>query len=234
GRTAKAKKLESFKDTIPYKVAGQFTTVHLPFVHTDPLPLIRVKVNGSDDANFIIDTGGAEVIIDTEFAKKVGADQFGSEQWTFGGDQRGDMGEGRVESMTLGGIVIHNLPVNILSTRRFAAAARGLQVDGIIGTVLLYHFLSTLDYAGGELVLRQKAEVGPDASEQQPVAGQITVPFWMAGDHLMLAWGKVNKSPPLLFYLDTGAAGIGFTAPRSTLDAGGITLPQGQQTEGIG
>ena len=30
------------------------------------------------------------------------------------------------------------------------------QIDGIIGTTLFYHFLTTMDYPHGELVLRRK------------------------------------------------------------------------------
>ena len=73
GREAKSKKLASFKNAVPYQIEGGPQVSHLKFVHTDPLPLLRVKVNGSDEVNFLIDTGGGEVLIDTEFAKKIGA-----------------------------------------------------------------------------------------------------------------------------------------------------------------
>jgi len=235
GKEAKAKKLESFKDTVPYQIEGNAQVSHLKFVHTDPLPLVQVKVNGSEEVNFIIDTGGGEVIIDTEFAKKVGAAEFGATQWTFGGDQKADMGEGRVDSLTLGDFVVKNVPVNILSTRRFAAAARGKQVDGIIGTVLLYHFISTMDYANGELILRRRTKENLKQIEQQAEAEkQIIIPFWLVGDHLMVAWGRVNKSQSVLLYVDTGAAGVGFTGPQSILDEAGIKLSGGQEIEGIG
>lgn len=50
----------------------------------------------------------------------------------------------------------------------------------------------------------------------------------------MVAWGRVNKSNPVLLYADTGAAGVGFTGPRSILDEAGIKLSGGQKTEGVG
>ena len=235
GREAKAKKLASFKNAAPYRIEGAAQVSHLKFVHTDPLPLVRVKVNASEEINFLVDTGGGEVIIDSEFAKKVGAADFGVEQGTFGGDLKADTGEGRVDSLTLGDFVVKNVPVNILSTRRFMAAARGKQVDGIIGTVLLYHFLSTIDYANGELILRRRTKNNLKQFEQEAVANkQIIVPFWMVGDHLMLAWGTVNKSNPVLLFVDTGAAGIGFTGPQSILDEAGIKLLTGSETTGTG
>jgi hypothetical protein len=80
------------------------------------------------------------------------------------------------------------------------------------------------------------------------------MPFWLAGDHLLLAWGRVNQSPPVLLYLrhnwtvsgerierelgfvlvDTGAAGVGFTGPKSILEEAGIKLAPGAETEGVG
>src|SRR5262249_16274740 len=34
--------------------------VTLPFVVTDPLPIVRAKVNGGEEVNFVIDTGAPE------------------------------------------------------------------------------------------------------------------------------------------------------------------------------
>ncbi|MFY9821364.1 MAG: hypothetical protein WAM82_08280 [Thermoanaerobaculia bacterium] len=81
--------------------------------------------------------------------------------------------------------MVRNLPVAIQSIRRFAAAARGKQVDGILGTVLLYHFLATIDYPNGELVLHRRPPARPE-----PGPKDIEVPFWLAGDHLMVVWGR--------------------------------------------
>jgi len=82
GREAKAKKLESFKGLSPYKIEGTAKSSSLRFIMTDPLPVVEVQVNNSDPVNFFIDTGGAEVIVDKEFAREVGAAHFGSETGT--------------------------------------------------------------------------------------------------------------------------------------------------------
>ena len=60
------------------------------------------------------------------------------------------------------------------------------------------------------------------------------MPFWMAGDHFIVTWGKVYQSQPLLFFVDTGLAGGGFVCPSSTLKDAGIKVPQGSEVEGIG
>ena len=232
GREAMAKKLESFKDVSPYQIEGEAEAVNLRFVITDPLPVVQVQVNESDLVNFFIDTGGAEVIIDTEFAKEIGAVQFGSQMGTFAGGKQAGFQHGRVDSLALGDFTVKNLPVHIMDVRRFSQPIfRGRRVDGIIGTVLLYHFLATIDYPEGQLVLRRKTEQNLKQIEKK---AKIIVPFWMAGDHYMVAWGKVSNSQPMLFLVDTGLAGGGFTCPESTIKKANIKLQEDKAGEGIG
>lgn len=235
GREAMAKKLESFKGTVPYQIEGQPPTTSLKFVQTDPLPVVSVRVNGSEEVNFIIDTGGPEVIIDSEFARTVGARSFGSETGTFAGGKQSAYQHGRVDSLTLGEYKVTNVPVLIQPTRQLAQVVGGKRVDGILGTVLLYHFLSTLDYPQGELLLqrRTKANLKRMAQTAQS-ANHMVVPFWLAGDHYMVAWGSINRSQPLLLFVDTGAAGVGLTCPDSTIKEAGIKLSEGQAGEGVG
>jgi len=236
GREAKAKQLESFKDFKPYQIESKVEVTSLKFVLTDPLPVVQVQVNGQEAVSFFIDTGGAEAIIDTEFAKEVGANQFGSETGTFAGGKQAAFQYGRVDSLTLGDFTVKNVPVHIMDVRRFSQPVfGGKQVNGIIGTVLLYHFFPTLNYPEGELILRQKTNETLSRFEQE-AQGQnyIVVRFWMAGDHYMVAWGSVNKSQPMLFFVDTGLAGGGFTCPESTLREGGIQLQENLASEGVG
>jgi hypothetical protein len=235
GREAKARQLHSFQGKIPYQIDSPVPETRLKFLHTDPLPLVTVRVNDSEPVNFLIDTGGGEVILDSDFAKKIGVADFGNEQGTFAGNAKSEVGQGRANSLELGDWVVKNVPVNILSTRRFSAAARGKQVDGILGTTLLYHFIPTLDYRNGELILRRKTKEFTRRLERKTAGeGHPAVPFWLAGDHLMVAWGSVNQSRPMLMFLDTGLAGGGFVCPRSTLDDSGIKLPEGPALEGTG
>ena len=127
------------------------------------------------------------------------------------------------------------MPVLILSTKGYTAVTGGRRVDGILGTSMLSHFLATLDYPKGELVLRRKTPDQLREVEQQTQATRgAVIPFWMAGDHYMVASGTINKSGPLMFFIDTGVAGGGFVCPRSTLTDGHITLPRGRGVEGLG
>jgi tetratricopeptide (TPR) repeat protein len=234
GAEALAKKLESFANETPYLLEGKADVCTVPFVHTDPLPLIQVKV-GDQTVYFLIDTGGSEIYIDPELAKRVKATEFGSTTNIYGGGLKAETGQGRIDQVTLGDFVIRNVPVHILNTRRFNAAARGKRVEGILGTVMLSHFLATLDYPGGQLILRRKTdEQLKQLAQQVQSAKGITVPFYLAGDHYMVARGQVNKSKPMLFFADTGLAGGGFTCPKSTLKEATIQLPDQPGVEGVG
>jgi hypothetical protein len=111
----------------------------------------------------------------------------------------------------------------------------GKRVDGIIGTILLRHFISTIDYPRSRLILRRKTKENQAELDRETRAdGTIAVPFWMAGDHFMVAWGTVDQSQPVLLFVDTGLAGGGVTCAESLLKEAAIDLAEDQAGEGLG
>ena len=224
GEKGKAAKLGTFAGVPAYDAEG--TEAVLPFIQTDPLPVVRLSVNGSDPAAFIIDTGASEVYLDTEWAAEIGIETLGVTRGTFGGGRQADVGHGRAESLRLGELVLRNVPVQLLDTTPFSAVAPGEDIRGVLGTVLFYHFLATLDYPAGELRLEpRRADEGDDG---------IRIPFWLGGDHYIVAEGRANVSDPLLFLVDTGLAGLAFTCPRSTVDEAEIELIEEAAGTGVG
>ncbi len=154
--TLNVAKLESFKGQTPYEVHGNGTSTLVKFVKTDPLPVLNVRINGGDEVNFFIDTGGSEVALDTDFARELDVPQFGAVQGTFSGGQHAEVQLGRIESLAIGDWTVKNLPVAMLPLRQLSEGLGVKRIDGIIGTTLFYHFLATMDYSHGELVLRRK------------------------------------------------------------------------------
>ncbi len=230
--TLNVAKLESFKGQTPYEVQGAGEETRLTFLKIDPLPLISVRVNGSDEVIFFIDTGGSEVALDSDFARELGVPQFGVVQGTFSGGQHADVQNGRIESLTVGDWTIKNLPIAALALRQLSEGFGVKRIDGIIGTNLLYHFLATLDYPRGELVLRRKTA---KSLEQFAAASSgIAVPFWMAGDHFMVGWGRVETMPPMLLFVDSGLAGAGVKLAESVIKEAGIKLEEDKAYEGAG
>ncbi len=226
-------KLRSFKGQTPYQLHGDGQTTRLKFLRTDPLPLISMRVNGGAEVTFFIDTGGSEVALDTEFARELGVPQYGAVQGTFSGGQHAEVQQGRIESLTVGDWTVRNLPVAMLPLRQLSESLGAKRIDGIIGTTLFYHFLATIDYPKGELVLRRKDA----ASLQQFVASagkSIAVPFWIASDHFMVGWGRVETLPPTLLFVDTGLASAGVKLAESVIKEAGIKLEEDKASTGAG
>jgi predicted aspartyl protease len=225
--------LALFGKETPYVIAGPEET-QVDFVITDPLPVVEVAVNGSKPLSFVIDTGGAEVILDTELAKEVGAEISGTMTGESAGP-KGTIGLGKVDSMTIGKFTVKSVPIHTVDTDPFAVVFGGLNVKGVIGTRLLMHVLGTIDYVKGCLTLRRKTTANLQKLEAQVETQRVKViPFWLIQTHYIVAWGTVNGEGPMLFFVDTGLAGNGFTAPESTLQEAGVTVDWTKAQEGIG
>jgi tetratricopeptide (TPR) repeat protein len=227
-------KLESFKGQTPYEVQGDGQTTRLKFLRTDPLPLVNVRVNGGGEVTFFIDTGGSEVALDTEFAKELGLPHFGEVQGTFSGGQHAQVQQSRIESLTVGDWTINNLPIATLALRQLSEGLGVKRIDGCIGTNLLYHFLATLDFPNGELVLRRKTAKSLEQFAAASSGKRVAVPFWIASDHFMVGWGRVETIPPALLFVDTGLAGAGVKLAEPVIKQAGIKLEEDKAYEGAG
>jgi hypothetical protein len=225
--------LESFKGQRPYELQGNGTSTRVKFVKTDPLPVLNVRVNGGKEVTFFIDTGGSEVTLDTDFAKELGAPQFAAVQGTFSGGQHTDVQLGRIESLTVGDWTVKNVPTAMLPLRQLSKGFGVKQIDGIIGTTLFYHFLATMDYPRGELVLRRKDAKSLEEFKKS-LGKRVAVPIWMASDHFMVGWGRVETLPPTLLFVDTGLMGAGVKLAESVIKEAGIKLEENRAAEGAG
>ncbi len=233
--TLNAAKLESFRDDDPYKFerdAGESTRI--PFVRSDPLPVVNVRVNGGPELTFFIDTGGSELLLDADLARELKLKSFGNVQGTFSGGLHAEVGNSRIDTLTLGAWTIRNIPVGTLPLRSLSSAFGVKQLNGCIGTNVLYQFLSTIDYHTNELILRKKTEKNIKHFEAARDGKGYVVPMWIAGDHFMLAWGSVDRMPPSLFFVDSGLTGAGVKLADSVIKQAGIKLDESKASEGEG
>jgi predicted aspartyl protease len=226
--TLNVAKLLSFKGQTPYDLHGDGEATRLKFIRSDPLPLVNVRVNGGEEVTFFIDTGGSEVTLDTEFAKELGLPQFGEVQGTFSGGQHTQVGQSRIQSLTLSDWTVTNLPIATMPLRQLSEGLGAKRIDGVLGTTLFYHFLATLDFRNGELVLRRKS------AQSQASGKSVAVPFWIASDHFMVGWGRVETLPPTLLFVDTGLAGAGVKLAESAIKQAGIKLDENKAYAGAG
>ena len=108
------------------------------------------------------------------------------------------------------------------------------RIDGCIGTNLLYHFLATLDFPHEELVLRRKTAKSLEQFAAASSGNSVAVPFWIASDHFMVGWGRVETMPPALLFVDTGLAGAGVKLAEPVIKQAGIKLEEDKASEGAG
>jgi hypothetical protein len=222
-----------FAGTSPYRIEGPGQS-RIDFVTTDPLPVIPVAVNGGLPLNFIIDTGGAEVILDRALAQSLGVEPVTSFTGSYAGNKGGETGLGKIDTLQLGEFTVHELPIYIMDLSSLGKF-NGHEVKGIIGTRLLMHFLATIDYAHGALILRRVTSENLSTLETQAVAqGAKVIPFWLIEMHYIVAEGTFNNQPPTLFLVDTGLEGKGFTAPESDLQKAGIMVDWSKAKSGAG
>lgn len=203
----------------------------VPFLVTDPLPVIEVEVNGRK-VTVLIDTGGDSFILDPSIASELGIEIVASMMGMFAGGMEAEVGFARAKSLALGGVTLHSVPMTVLPTGGMVIGGHAL--DGIVGTSVLKQFLATLDYPNEELVLR--APSGRAASAfRAGAAGKVLdeVPFYLQSTHFLLARGSLNGVGDLLFHVDSGLAGTpAFSAPRQTLEYVGIPIPEIEAREG--
>ncbi len=234
GKTPMADKLQYFSNKVPYQIESGVDVTSVEFVQTDPLPIVKIRLNNIEETLFLIDTGGWELIIDTDLAEKIGAKKFGGDTAVYAGGTKAITYHGMVDQVKIGDFLVKNVPVSINESTKRIADAFGIPVRGVLGTVFLYHFIFTLDYPNGRLILQRKTEENVKQMKRLVESkDNIVVPFWMAGDHFIIAKGTVNGSKPLLFHLDTGMAGGGFDCPESVIKEANIELSK-ETKEGMG
>jgi len=128
---------------------------------------------------------------------------------------------------------VKNLPVAMIPLRQLSGGLEAKRIDGIIGTTLFYHFLATLDFPHGEFVLRRQNATNLEQFVASSVKS-VAVPFWIASDHFMVGWGRVETLPPALLFVDTGLAGAGVKLAESVIKEAGIKLEEDKASAGAG
>lgn len=230
GSTAEAELFQSF-DKRPYQIEMQGQAVRIPFAVSDPLPVLRMRVNGQSDALFLLDTGAPDVILDPRFAQELRLRPLGSELVTLAGGKQFSAGA-KLGSIAVSGLSVRNLPVRLGPTRNLPFFP-GKRIDGIIGTNFLYHFRPTIDYPDAALILRAKETAGGLSGKPSAAKYGNVAPFWLAGDHFILTRASLNHIPKL-FLIDSGLTGGAFSATRGTVEQAHIALDESAAKEGIG
>ena len=94
----------------------------MPFVVTDPLPAIRVRLNATEDATFLIDTGAPDIVLSDVLAKRLGVKVEAAGMGTFGGGKQAAVSKTSVKSIALGSATAYD--VSARPSYRFPRSSR--------------------------------------------------------------------------------------------------------------
>ncbi|GAA2824597.1 tetratricopeptide repeat protein [Crossiella cryophila] len=198
GQESAAKLLAAFRGE-PYQIHGDLA--RLPWKQLDPVPLMEVSLNGGPPKNLSFYTRVAPLTLSAKAAADAGLQVVSKDQIEFEGKIHWSY-YGILDSLRLGEIELRNIPV------RWSDGEARHGSDGLIGTWILYHFLTTIDYAGRALILRRRTpETARKVRADAERAGAEPLPLWLAREHLLFSRGSVVDSGPRVAGLNIGGSG---------------------------
>lgn len=194
GKEANAKWFEAV-DGEPYQLSGE--VARLPLQQMDPIPLLAGSINGGPPKRFSFYTRIASLNVSAKTAAEAGLRAVGEEKIEFNGRTVWSY-YGFVDSFRLGDVELRNVPVRWSDGEAMPGSG-----DGMIGTWIFYHFLTTFDYAGRSLILRRRT---PETAARAS-AGAERLPLWLAREHLTFSRGSVADSGERVVALHIGGVG---------------------------
>jgi hypothetical protein len=151
GRDGLAGTLAVMAELDPYRLAGTRTSIEIPWVTDNPLPVLAARINGRN-ANLVLDTGAGDTVLDAQFAVDAGVRLGGQERRAFAGGMPALVTYGHAEQLLLDDFPIRDIPVQVMDiTPAFGGWFPDLPIHGILGTGVFSKFRTTLDYRSGRL-----------------------------------------------------------------------------------
>ncbi|MFI0367040.1 aspartyl protease family protein [Actinomadura sp. 1N219] len=186
-----------------YQIHGDIA--QMPFLQMDPMPLVEASVNGGPPKRFTFYTGAPNLGMRASVAKEAGLSPVSSQKIDF---ENGAVWAhyGILDSFKLGGIELRNVPVGWSSTE--SGEDVDTDSDGMIGTWVFYHLLTTFDYAGRSLILRRRtAEMARKARAAAIQAGAKPLPLWLAREQYVHSTGSIAGSGSRVVGVNLGGRG---------------------------
>lgn len=170
---------------------------------TNYFPAFAAEINGQAVTTHV-DTGGAFLHMGPDRAKDLGIETIKGDRGTAHlNNTKVEMSYGVADKFVLGGAVLENVPVAVMST------LSGNSDYIIFGTNVLERFLSTLDYGNRRLILSPRGNETKTAEHLAMLPeSQTRLPFHLWGDHFMFARGSAGSHGELNFFVDSGLVSL--------------------------
>lgn len=201
------------------KVAGDGCVAELPILKDAGPPMIEVEIGG-EKVRALLDTGAADVIVDTKLASKLklpirSRSPIG---------QTAEIGHTQIDALKLGNITLNAVPIDVFPSETLAQMSGGAQTASavVIGVRALEQFQVTYDLAADKLVFVHGAPKCKAALAARRSGGGT--PMWLHETHFVYVLGQMNGAEGL-FLINTGMQGVDMTANRPAFARAGIGAP---------
>lgn len=233
--------MKAFADDIPYQLdwnGAEETTI--PFLVTDPMPVIPIEINGVK-LNAFIDTGGNSLVLDDTLTTALHVQTLAKDVGVGAGGST-DIMWAKTDTLKLGDVEIKNVPTMLTSSSLFSGGyekeGQLITFNAVIGTNILQQFIPILDYSSGYLKLIPRSEAGHQRLNEIMANENVVkeVPFVLSNSHYMYARGFVNGRTGLNMFVDTGLdrEKEGIAISKDTMNLLKIPMPTLETVKGEG
>ena len=184
-----------------------------------PLAIADLEIGGKH-TGAIVDSGSAEVFVAQSLAKELGLSVRAGDA----SPNSPEVGWSQLESMTVAGVAIANVPVTVLADDVISEMAGETKdkIRGVIGTRALSEFMVDLDIAGGKLELVAPGSKCKAAREAHRVG--TAVPFYLHESHHIYVRAKMGPAEGL-YLVNTGMRGADLAANQPAYAFAGVGAP---------
>ena len=193
--------LRALAHTKIYDFSGLPTT-HVPMKTIRPeVPRVEVRLNGKRSISAVIDSGAVLSIASRQLASTLPIERLGR----FTGEFYGLLGEpievefGLLESVTVGDIVVQNVPVAIMPDDKMHFISSGktpFDIDFLLGANFLKEFRTELDFPRNTVTFQRLTPADHHPAEDQNLFIHAFRPY---------VRGLINGHGWFTFVLDTGS-----------------------------
>lgn len=201
----------AFAQNLPEKFGFHFkgrfqNTSKIPFEVYSNLIVIKLKINGSDSLNFILDTGVSSIIItDPTLAKTLDLDFVRTVKITGAGEKHGINANVSIDhEVDLGFVRAYHQNLVVLDEDILKLSEyMGIPIHGIFGHDLFSRFVIKVDFAKRILLLKEptKYKYRKHQGERYPIVVTQSKPYM---DDVAFAQDS-DPFKPLRLVIDTGA-----------------------------
>lgn len=201
------------------KLGGDGCVAELPILKEAGPPMIEVEIGG-EKVRAILDTGAADVIVDTKLASKLklpirSRSPIG---------QTAEIGHTQIDTLKLGNLTVSAVPVDVFPSETLAQMSGSAESASsvVIGVRVLEQFQVTYDVDAGKLTFVHGAPKCKAALTARRSGGGT--PMWLHETHFVYVLGQMNGTEGL-FLINSGMQGVDMTANRPAFARAGIGAP---------